>query len=747
MLILFVIAIFSGASLLFLVQPMIAKELLPMLGGSPAVWNTCMVFFQVALLGGYLYAHLLAKLKSCRVELIVHVCVMVVAAITLPIGIGENAAPDQSPNAWALTTLATSVGAPFFVLASASPLLQRWFAGTNHRWASDPYFLYAASNAGSMLALLGYPFLVEPNLAIPVQLDSWSIGFGVFALLALACGRLASSRGTAQATSQQAEEPRSTGVSVQQRLLWIALAFVPSSLMLGVTQHVTTDIATTPLFWVIPLAIYLGTFVVAFTSWGRPVTRGMEALVPVVAVTIATVMTVGWKPIAAAFTDTAGFKAITAEFTNNERAVLLIAAVHLSALAVIALACHGRLARERPHASRLTEFYLLVSVGGALGGVFNALLAPVVFDWVAEYPIAIVAACILRPTRKRTNKDGKTVPRNPLVPTLTDVVAILFILFVFFGMEPQPFATGVAFVTAAVCLFVASGRWRFVVAVSILFAAPEILNLEDRLHRERTFFGVYKVVNEQSGTWYWHHLYHGTTLHGSQYTQEPWASQTTVYYTKTGPIGDILTATAQKPGPIHLACVGLGSGTLASAGREGWKMTFYEIDPEVVKIATNPELFTNIQNSKAEIDFFIGDARLQLAKTGTTYTAIILDAFSSDAIPVHLITKEAVELYLQRLAPGGILAFHVTNRYLQLTPVLAGIAADLGLVAAARNDSVIDEDDKIQRKKTKTKYVVLARRAPDLGPIEADQRWLWIKKDPKRRTWTDDYSNILEVLK
>ncbi|MEE2887168.1 MAG: fused MFS/spermidine synthase [Planctomycetota bacterium] len=734
MLAVFLLATFSAATLLFLVQPMIARQLLPTLGGVPAVWNTCMVFFQVVLVLGYGYAHILTRaFRRPTVQIAVHTVVLIGAIVMMPIGVPAELEPapstDQWPAIWVLGTLIQSVGVPFFAVASAGPLLQRWFSRTDHRWAADPYFLYAASNAGSMLALLAYPLLVEPNFTVSSQLFAWSVSFGGFGALALASGHLASRRtayphavAKSAPTQERDENEQSSIGPMQSRLRWLFFALVPSSLMLGVTQHISTDVAPTPLLWVLPLAIYLLTYLIAFTGWGRSVTRAAEGLLPTAVLAVAVL-----------------------SMLSLRSHILARIAIHLGTLLIIGLTCHGRLAEERPKPTRLTEFYLLLSIGGALGGMFNALLAPMLFDWVAEYPIILVIACLARQPQRWRRIFGGSLS----VPNLSDCIGLAFFVWFFLGSWATWSDTedSLPLLLAGMCLLTTPSRWRFAAGVVILFTYPRIVDVEPHLHQSRTFFGVYDVTEEADGSGQWHHLFHGTTHHGSQYSEQPWASQPTVYYTLDGPVGDLVAALDKRTGPKHLACVGLGCGTLATLGEPGWKMTFFEIDPEIRSIATNPDLFHNIRDSKAEIEFVIGDARLEMAKIEDRFDMIILDAFSSDAIPVHLLTKEAVRLYLEHLKPGGILAFHVTNRYLDLPPVLASVAHQLGVVAVSRDDSVIPEPERIQRRKFPTEYVAIAKTKDDLRNLADNPDWSILTSSDETEAWTDDYSNLFKILK
>ncbi len=739
MLLLFAVAIFSSAGLLFLVQPMVAKQLLPMLGGSPSVWNTCMVFFQTLLLAGYGYAHLLSKLPSPRVERLVHFCVMAAALAALPIGSGAGGpATGESPGAWLLLRLTASVGAPFFLLASASPLIQRWFGATDHRLAGDPYFLYAVSNTGSLLALLGYPLVVEPNVPLTAQLISWSWGFGGFALLALTCVWLGTrGAGRRAGAAPDPAPPLRWGT----RLRWTALAFVPSSLLLGATQHLATDVASTPVLWVVPLAIYLSTFIAAFTERGRVAARWADRAIPLAAVCVGILLAAGirthiWPQVA----------------------------VHLIGLGVISLACHGRLSSERPPARQLTGFYLTLSLGGALGGAFNALLAPLLFDRVAEYPIALALACVLRPPRaldpaKVTARPGgrpawladglKGAAAIAGVAALfawrQEIVGLLHAPATLLGLPSEPLLLGL--VPGLGCLVWCLDRRAFSLALVALLAAPYLEQSRDVVFATRTFFGVHRVVRETHprAPGHWHHLWHGSTGHGSQFSTPPWSRVPTRYFTRSGPAGDLMRVIAARPGPVRIGVVGLGVGTLAAYGRPDWHMTYFEIDPAVVRIARDPELFTYCRDSEAKLVFVVGDARLRLRDSDERFDALVLDAFSSDAVPVHLITREAVELYLERLRPDGILAFQVTNLHLDLEPVLASIARDLDLAVAARSDT--DLRGHPSERKDFSAWVVLAKRRESFGEIATDRRWRRIAASSERRTWTDDYSNVFGVLR
>ena len=735
-----VCATFVGAGLLFLVQPMIAKILLPALGGSPAVWNTCMVFFQATLLAGYLYAHLLTRLESRRRQLIVHLVVLVSAMGILPIGLPADWKPpvEGAPIGWLFLALTLSVGPPFFVLSSAGPLLQSWFAGTGHRLAKDPYFLYAASNAGSMLALLVYPSVVEPLLSLTDQRKFWSMGYAVFAVLVVACGLMVLWSKASAVKSTEKEGPDPPPLKWRTRTHWMLLAFVPSSLMLGVTQHLSTDIAAFPLLWVIPLTVYLLTFIIVFSAWGRGPVRVATVFLPIVAVLL--VMLLMMK--------------LTAPIVPQ-------IVIHLLGLLVIGLFCHGRLAAERPEAIRLTEFYLLMSIGGVLGGVFNSLLAPLIFNSIAEYPIVIVLACLLR-WRPRKKAVQAAATWRSWLSHVDDVLLPILVLVAYLiapkiverlGLEGKVWGVSwkwlCQFVApAVVCLLFAPRRLPFALGIVAMLFAPRLgfSANEQLVYVERTFFGVHRVIRMHDESRNWHILKHGTTLHGMQYDQEPLVSRPTTYYTVSGPVGDVMRVLASDERPRQIAIAGLGVGTIAAYGLPQWRMTFYEIDPEVARIAKDQRFFTYLSQSRSPIDIVAGDARLKIASVPNGhYDLILLDAFSSDALPIHLITREAMELYLEKLAPDGLLMFHITNRYLNLAPVLAGLASELNLMAAGQADGMVKKRQWRTGKMPST-WVVLARTPAALGSILSNKAWQIPKATSRRPVWTDNYSNVLAVF-
>jgi hypothetical protein len=726
---LFSTAMFASAALLFCVQPIVAKRLVPLLGGSPNVWNTCMVFFQAVLLGGYGYAHLSSSRLTTRTQAFLHVVLLVAAALTLPIELPARLAASvprvDSPIGWLILALGAFVGLPFFALSGSGPLLQRWFADSSAADARDPYFLYAASNLGSMVGLLGYPLLIEPRLTSREQGIGWGIGYAVLVMLVAACvattlrGRVTSSETIDAAPEPDRESPW------KRRLYWLLLAFVPSSLLYGVTTFLSTDIAAVPLLWVLPLSIYLLTFTLVFAR-RPPIPHWlMVRLLPAIVVIWATVI-----------------------FFRATEPMLLLIVLHLLLLFAAAMVCHGQLARSRPPARELTRFYLWMSLGGVLGGLFNTMLAPLVFTSTTEYPLAVLAACLLLP-RPPGRRDPRALTLDLLMPLLVGALT-LGIVMAFSALElrgsPQALAFTVA-PAAMLCMMSARRPVRFALGIAAIVLTGEIAAAGNRmvLHAERDFFGVLRVARDSSGSY--HELLHGSTLHGAQDLRADRRRLPPSYYTRGGPAGAIFNVVLQRRTPANLAVVGLGVGSLATYARAGDRMVFYEINPAIERIARDPSLFTFLSETRsAEISVVLGDARLRLADAPpAAYDLLVMDAFSSDAIPVHLLTREAVALYESKLREDGLLAIHISNRYLELQPLVAGLAADAGLAAFACDDLDVSDAEK-KAGKQKSRWVVLARSEAHLGNIPDAPCW-WKLRPVPSVLWTDDYSNVLAVFK
>jgi hypothetical protein len=746
---LFSLTLFVSAVLLFLVELMIAKMILPLLGGTPAVWNTCMMFFQAVLLAGYGYAHISGTKAGVSRQIAIHLAILTVACIVLPIAIPRQWAPsaEGSPIGEMLLLLLISVGPPFFALSATAPLLQRWFARTGHPSAGDPYFLYSASNLGSMLALIVYPTWVEPHFRLVAQSRAWTIGYLIILVLTVLCaGALWKYQSICPPEGKRSGADAAAGCTADDTPLtygkrgrWILLAFVPSSLMLGVTLFLSTDVAAIPLFWIIPLALYLLSFIIVFARVPALVHRLAVLLLPL-------------SMIALFFAD----------FSDIDMPKWTVFCVHLANFFLVCMVCHGEIARTRPATEHLTEFYLWLSVGGVLGGIFNSLIAPVAFTAVFEYPLVLILGALFLPVGMRTNAPALRTWKGilpyigvPLVlvplthfsttdsslasalfarlPDLLHVTWRTFNPIVSYGL-PALACCGLVFLRKPFLFGIGFAALFLTVAVS------KDLN-RDIVHRERSFFGVLTVTRATDGTFM--NLSHGTTLHGKQWLNPYTRSEPVSYYHREGPAGQVFSEFEEGKKKNRIAVTGLGTGSLAAYAGPGQEIDFYEIDPAVKRISTNPAYFTFLTDCRAKWRIILGDARLTLEKAPpNTYGIIILDAFSSDSIPVHLLTKEAVNLYLSKLERDGVLLIHITNRYVNLAPVLARLADENGFACRLRDDEADSEIGK-----DGSTWVLLARNENDLGALSGNDDWKKIEPRETVDVWTDDFSNILSVFK
>jgi len=667
--VLYAATIFLSSFLLFLVQPLIARLILPWFGGSAAVWTTCMLFFQALLLAGYAYAHLLTR-YSRRFEPLIHSALLVVALATLPIAPNELWKPhgNEDPVTWILLLLAASVGLPYFLLAANSPLLQAWFSRA--RPHENPYRLFAVSNLGSLVALLGYPFLLEPYLGGTGQVNLWSWLFAGFAVL---CGAVVWL--TPKKVATEAQAAASAPISKNDLILWLALSATGSVLLLAVTNHLTQNVASVPLLWLVPLTIYLASFIVTFESEGWYRREWLWSLL------LVWIAAMGWLLVDPDF--------------QFDLAVQL--AIFLPGLFLGCLFCHGELYRLRPAPSRLTAFYLAVSAGGALGGLLVAVVAPMVFTGYYELGAGLVILALLASVR-----------------------------------------------------FANLNAWARVGSLAVLLGVAGCAAYDGfRYQRDvrvasRSFYGVlrvkeYGIIGEES---HMRRLVHGAIMHGEQYLHESQRNKPTTYYYPESGVGAAIASVGERPARVGV--IGLGAGTIATYGRPGDVYRFYEIDERVIEVAMRE--FTYLRDSKAKIELSLGDARLALEREkGQRFDVLAVDAFSSDAIPVHLITREALGVYLKHLAPDGIVAFHVSNRFLDLIPVVARLALEHGAhVMLVRDDPDEEEDPK----RSRTDWVLVSRdpaafKRPEIAernPEEIEDRTDW-------RTWTDDYSNLIQILK
>jgi SAM-dependent methyltransferase len=722
----FIAAILVSAALLFAVEPMFTKMVLPRLGGAAAVWSVAMVFFQTALLAGYGYAHLLTRFVPGRASVFIHLMVMVVACFALPLHIaaGWGAPPATGEAFWLLGLFTVSIGLPFFALAANGPLLQAWFMRTDHRAAKDPYFLYAASNAGSFLALISYPLLIEPFTHLGDQTWAWTIGFYGLILLIAACGALLlRSSGRAPAAAS-AEAEKVAAPTWRDVAFWVGLAAVPSGLLIAVTAHISTDVAAVPLLWVLPLALYLLTFVIVFQT--RPLIphRFVVAVQPVFILGLVVVFMIA--PIAS---------------------VIALIALHLIVFFVCALMCHGELARRRPAARHLTAFYMWISAGGMIGGIAAGLVAPHVFNWVAEYPILVVLAVLCRPGLA---PPGRGSGQYPLFGALA-AAAVLLICATAFDLN---FDYSIINVLIGVLLGLTVQFWRaplpFAAIIAFLLGANHFYNADVSNLLLRNFFGVLNVMETSDGRF--RMLWHGTTAQGAQRIRDDGGNALTgrpemisEFYADTGIAQAFDAVHARVAGPVNYAVIGLGTGTLACQKRPGDTLTYYEIDPDIVRIARDPKLFNFVSECAPNAPIVLGDARLRLADAPDgSYDLIFVDAFIGAAIPVHLLTREAMALYIRKLKPDGIVAMHVSNYNLELASVVAGIAEANNAIMRFYDGGDAEEDASQQH--WIPRVAAVARREADFGSLATSQFWPLRQRDPDQRVWTDNYSNIVGAL-
>jgi spermidine synthase len=916
MLLVFAFTLFTSATLLFLVEPMIGKMITPLLGGTPAVWNTCMVFYQAVLLAGYAYAHFSTTWLGARKQAAFHLVLLALPFLFLPLAVNPDLIKGgENPILGLLLLLSMTVGVPMFVVSASAPLLQKWFADTTHPSAKDPYFLYGASNLGSMLALLAYPTVVEPYLRLGQQSIDWTVGYAVLAALTALCavflwrsprsvemsenllsgGRkpreIDDTRGAYAPRSESSTsiQPSKQGlvrggkklpppaavdgessttlagnVTWLRVLHWMALAFVPSSLMLGATTYITTDIAAIPLLWVTPLALYLLSFIIVFShvpAWLQwlGLTIVGAAIGILLTVFLWDVEQLAARPlfqllvrIGLVLALGGGMYASWWGWANRHvdmlhRVMVLIMpplvlmllffllsgfklgigwslSLHLATLFVVAMVCHGELARDRPAAKYLTGYYLWMSVGGVLGGLFNALLAPVIFSGLVEYPLAMMLACLLAPPLDTADESSWGRRFDMILAGLFGSIGLLLI-FLRLPDHDLPFEdianTPWQWQLAALIVGVAVGivwalrqgerkldRWmdlalplclgvlliglswglradlvwprvakiavalnanvmrlfliltfgvplvlaytfverslRFALAVGAIVLASGFCAAFDSpvLHQERGFFGVLKISNEiyryRDADYELRRLDHGTTLHGMQCLNEERRDEPLTYYHHSGPIGQLMLAyngPDTSPDKMNMAVIGLGTGCMAAHARPGQHLTFYDIDPIVKRFSFDEDkpFFTFVEGARkrgATVDLVMGDARLTMArqqlKDSDKYGIIVVDAFSSDAIPIHLITREALDVYLDKLTPDGLIVFHISNRYLDLAPVLYNLARERGLSAVTQSDYREEEENPASSElmaKTSSTWVVLSPSQERLNKLLALNEW------------------------
>ncbi|MCK5871265.1 MAG: fused MFS/spermidine synthase [Methylococcales bacterium] len=728
--------LFVSAALMFIVQPMFGKTLLPLLGGSPAVWNTCMVFYQTVLFLGYLYAHGISTRLTQNRQFQIHASVIILSFLALPLALPELSPPTETnPTLWLMWVLLLAIGLPFFVVSTTSTLLQKWFANLGHDSSHDPYYLYAASNSGSLLALLSYPFLIEPNIGLSTQKMAWSGGYLFLCCLVLGCGALVWRSHQAKDQNVDKTGVRPKALSLYTQIRWGVLAFVPSSLLLGLTNFISTDIASAPLLWIIPLTLFLFSFVLVFSGWGHKIHPFMVNFQPIVLLPF-----------------------IAYSFVNP--ALLpywLDLALHLLAFFMAIMVCHGELAKARPTTEHLTKFYLIMSFAGMLGGMFNTFVAPFVFNAVYEYPIMIVLALLLRPSVLMNAEFGTEKLKPLLLQALFPILLLIAGLSFYTMTDNFPryldsiggaliLLTGMtyAFRQQAITLALLTGTLLF-------FSIGLHSSLSHTIYQKRSFFGVFSVReamlrDENNKPEKYHELFHGTTKHGAQRLSAPLKTTPLMYYSQQGPMGQLFKAFEKDNARWVIGSVGLGAGALACYAKPKQQWTFYEIDPLVVEIAQNTQYFHYLDLCAKQSTMKIGDARLSLhAEPDQKFDLLILDAFSSDSVPIHLLTQEAMQLYFNKLKPNGILAFHITNRHLDIKKVLANHAQQLKLAALIQAFKPKNPPPLI----TATDWIMMAKNTHTLARLKQSREghWQQLPLYFNMKPWTDDFTNLLAIWK
>ena len=725
---LFVLTILAGSFLLFLVQPMVARMALPRLGGAPAVWNSAMLVYQALLLGGYAYAHLLGRV-TVRLQAAIHLAVLIIAAFWLPIGLMATQLPaNAQPALWVPWLLGASIGPLFFAISAQAPLLQRWFSVASK--GQDPYALYAASNFGSFAGLLAYPLLVEPGLALNGQSRLWTFGYVIVALLVTVCSMMLPKMKMEIVEGPVATSPPPPGKRIA---LWILLAFVPSGLMLATSTYITTDVVAMPLLWVLPLGLYLLSFTVAFAANRAPADL-LTRVAPIAILLIGGVLVGG-----------------------NQGKPYLNAALALLLLFMASVALHTAMYRLRPEADRLTGFYLAMSVGGALGGIFAGLVAPLVFDWTWEYPILILAAGALVPQDfliGQLSRLWAPDSQHRRIATLGTAFAMALLVLAVLEMpgasvdSAGPLQALVFAVVLVLGLCVIGARSAFVIVLVgalIAFGGYRSLLLSMTPGaRTRSYFGVYTVLGNPNVR----QLKHGTTVHGTELLGSPDRERTaTAYYVPGSGVGQAMQAVPALYGDhARIGVVGLGAGTLACYAKPGQQWRFYEIDPAVVRIARDTGQFHFLGRCLPGANIEVGDARLNLAVEPTASLDLLaLDAFSSDAVPMHLMTREAFNTYGRVLAPHGVLMVHISNKFLDLEPVVSAAAKAGGWYSAKL---LYSPGGQVDPTHTVSLWAAMSRDPAVLAALKArDASWKPLSRYPGFTPWSDDYSTILPLVK
>lgn len=754
--------IFLSAFLLFMVQPMIGKMFLPWVGGSSAAWNTCMFFFQALLLAGYAYTHLSISRIGVKKQSWLQFPLMLTALFFLPFIYSNSGQVPDDPSTWLIVQLFKTIGVPFFVVSGISPLLQVWFANTLHQRADSPFFLYAASNTGSLFALIAYPVLIEPTCDLASQARLWTAGYILLLILMAACFAAVKKNGQsdqpAVTTSDETPAP-----AAREILFWIAAAFVPSSMLLAVTQYVTTDLVPVPMFWIIPLMIYLITFIIAFSEKLAPRAATFSNISLLVILSFLSLY-------------------LFVEINYFWFSVF----VHLSTLFCVAMFCHKAIAENKPPVKHLTAFYLWISFGGVLGGFFNSLLAPLLFSDYLEYPLLIVLSCVIIDhfNLRQPEPESFIPPRTPL-PLIVSAFTGLYIftaiiymaninlpeqcfhLATYFGYDINaPGLKGfleflvnnhgairqVSFALAAIIpAFILMKRYRvaFAPVVAVVLALIFVYNIGQHkiIRRYRNFFGVKKVFFDTEANL--RYLAHGSTVHGKQSFVDALREEPLTYYHRRGPLGDIFALPMFGQDNLKVAIIGLGIGSMAAYSRTGNEFVFYELDPQVVEIAQKTGIFSYLKDFSHNCRVEIGDGRLKIMQAAPKYfDMIIIDAFSSDAVPIHLLTVESLQIYLDRLKDSGIIAIHISNRYLNLQPNLQALAKVHNLHQIFLADNYFDGNDSANYERSPAEYAIFTRNQGVVNYLAkvSGGTWAPIIDWPDFQPWTDSHSSIFPLL-
>jgi len=718
----FCATIFLSATLLFSVQPLIAKIVLPLLGGSSGVWNTAMVFFQALLLGGYIYAWALSKWLPLRFQIPVHATITALGFAFLPLAVSQSWVPSAGamPTFSILLLFLMSVGMPFFALSANAPLLQRWFSTTDHKDAGDPYWLYAFSNVGSLLILCAYPFVIEPHLALKTQTHLWMYGYWGLAAFILMAGFSAMRRMNSNSHIQTDKVTPSTSLTLREALMWIGLAFIPSSLMLGVTTFVTNSIAAVPFLWIAPLALYLLTFVIVFAR--RPIVTSSRLAKYNPFIVIAALLS-------------------CMAFTPKIVAIpVLIAAVFL-----ISLYMHAYLVETRPEASRLTQFYIFMSLGGVLGGVFNALVAPVLFTGIAEFSLILLVSGLVLTSGQSFKLPRLTQLNHAILYVLLSlcvaavllkfgVPAILALALIFVGVfaaisKLEPRWSLRLLLTSAVAMFMLQGPWSGT----------------DYVFKDRSFYSTLKIKSVGQGDDELHKFIHGDTVHNVQLRAPHLQAVPLSYYAFGNSFDKAVIAARSDRENLSAAVIGLGAGAMACQEQVGETWTYFEIDPVVVDMAKNPEFFSYLSECAPNSDIRIGDARLTIQDLpDQSQDIVIIDAFTSNVIPAHLVTREAMKIYRSKLALGGVMFFHTSNRLMDVSSVVAVTAQAEGL--SHRLIYMKDFADHPHAEHINGSLGLLVGDEARLKEITRDPAWGHIKPAPRVEPWTDDYASVFQAL-